>query len=153
MFDSVLFRSSLIPMPNLTASQWSAWRLTCRQLRQYSQIGPAAAQAVQVVCSRAKHCPSPSPLASHRKPILTGGAAGGPGRGGGFRKTTKSGNSRGATCSYRGCRSSCSSKLHSQLQASAQGDTGADSGIEAAVPYARKRWLCYEPDGRKCRQQ
>ncbi|KAA6420150.1 MAG: hypothetical protein FRX49_09813 [Trebouxia sp. A1-2] len=34
-------------MPNLTASQWSAWRQTCRQLRQYSQVGPAAAQAVQ----------------------------------------------------------------------------------------------------------
>lgn len=34
-------------MPTLTASHWSAWRQTWRQLRQYSQIGPAAAQAVQ----------------------------------------------------------------------------------------------------------
>ncbi len=148
-----MIRSSLIPMPNLTAWQWSAWRQTCRQLRQYSQIGPVAAQAIQVVCSRARHCSNSSPLASHQNPLLTGGAARGPGRSGGLRKTPKSGNSRGAMCSYRGCRSSCSSKQLSQLQASAQGDSAADSSIEAAVSYARKRRLCYEPDRRKRRQQ
>lgn len=34
-------------MRRLTPTQWSAWRLTSRQLRQYSDVGPATAAAIQ----------------------------------------------------------------------------------------------------------